>query len=76
MCANIKGLKDYYQVDSINPNFVYSVVNLIRKYISNYLKEIYINPMTDKNKNSLLLLTNLFFVIIGQLRKNLGHWTN
>ena len=76
MCANIKGLKDYYQVDSINPNFVYSVVNLIRKYISHYLKEIYINPMTDKNKNSLLLLTNLFFVIIGQLRKNLGHWTN
>ena len=76
MCANIKGLKDYYQVDSINPNFVYSVINLIRKYISNYLKEIYINPMTDKNKNSLLLLTNLFFVIIGQLRKNLGHWTN
>ena len=57
----INGLKDYYQIDSIHLNFVYSAVNLIRKYISHYLKEIYINPMNDKYKNSFIAIDESLF---------------
>ena len=46
----IEIIQDFYQVNSVNNKIIYSIVNLVRTAISHYLKEIYQNPMLEKNK--------------------------
>ena len=52
----IKSLQDFYQVNNVNTKIIYSIVNLVRTAISLYLKEIYQNPMLEKNKNGIIAI--------------------
>ena len=47
-----KYIKDYYQLNSFNNNIIYSVVLLLRKAISHYIKETYYEKMTTINQHA------------------------
>ena len=56
-----KAMIGKYNINSINIRIIYKALLLIRKSIAEYLKEIYYNPMTEKNKNEIITIDELLF---------------
>ena len=50
-----------YNLNSINTKVIYKVLLLIRKSIAEYLKEVYFNPMAEKNKNEIIAIDESLF---------------
>ena len=48
-------------LNSINVKIIYKELLLIRKSITKYLKEIYFNPMAEKNKNEIVAIDESLF---------------
>ena len=57
----LKILQDFYQVNSVNNKIIYSLVSLVRTANSHYIKEIYQNPMLEKNKNGIIAIDESLF---------------
>ena len=61
-CQEIKNnLIIFYSLNSLNEKLIYSIVNSIRKYISHYLKEIYLEKMVEENKNAFIAIDESLF---------------
>ena len=58
-----------YNINSINIRIIYKALLLIRKSIAEYLKEIYYNPMTEKNKNEIITIDELLFCHYKDIKK-------
>ena len=56
-----KYIKEYYQLNSFNNNIIYSVVLLLRKAISHYIKENYYEKMTTINQNANIAVDESLF---------------
>lgn len=57
----IKTLKEFYHVDSVNNKMVYNVLHVIRKYLAQYLKEVFYNPMIDKDEGGYVAVDESLF---------------
>lgn len=49
----INKLKEIYNLKSLNHKHIYKIINLIRKSIAQYLKEIYQNKMCENNGSAI-----------------------
>ena len=56
-----KSLKDYYSIECINRSLLYSITKMIRKYIAQYYKELYMLPLIEENKGEFEAIDESFF---------------
>ena len=56
-----KSLMIFNSLNTLNEKLIYSIVNSIRKYISHYLKEIYLEKMVDENKHAHIAVDESLF---------------
>ena len=56
-----KSLMIFNSLNTLNEKLIYSIVNSIRKNISHYLKEIYLEKMVDENKHAHIAVDESLF---------------
>lgn len=56
-----KYMIDYYKLNSINSKIIYRILNLIRKYISHFLKEIYEEKLASENEAAYIAIDESLF---------------
>lgn len=57
----IKSLKDFYHVDTVNSKLDYNILSILRKYLAQYLKELYYNPMINENEGGYITVDESLF---------------
>ena len=52
---------NFYQLDSINMKLIYSILTNVRKYLAQYLKEVYMYPLVEANKSEYVAVDESLF---------------